>query len=164
MGLWSWCWQVLGICCSPKGNRFWPLEGTIYINHSIANEFEELKGLLGKICYIRRFIPGLAALTSAFAPLFKKNVKYEWTNDDQAAYEKIQALILKLPTMQLPRPGKPLLVYLAAMSNAIGALLAQENEEDEEKPVYYVSRQLHDAEKCYPSAERACLALVYASQ
>ena len=127
-------------------------------------KLKELKGLLGKLSYIRRFIPGLAALTSTFAPLLKKNVKYEWTNDHQAAYEKIQALILKLPTMQPPRPEKPLLVYLAATSNAIGALLAQENEEGEEKPVYYVSRQLHDAEKCYPPAERACLALVYASQ
>ena len=96
---------------------------------------------------IERFIPGLAALTSAFAPLFKKKVKYDWTKDHQATYEKIQALILKLPTMYLPRSRKSLLVYLVATSNVIGALLAQENKEGEEKPVYYVSRQFHNAEK-----------------
>ena len=90
-------------------------------------------------------------------------MKYECTNDHQATYEIIQELILKLPTMQPPKSGKPLLVYLAAPSNAIGALLAQENEEGDEKPVYYVSRQLHDAEKCYLLTDCACLALIYVS-
>ena len=55
-------------------------------------KMKELKGLLGKLSYIRRFIPGLAVLTSTFAPLLKKNVKYEWTKEHQAIYEKIQAL------------------------------------------------------------------------
>ena len=33
---------------------------------------EELKSFLGKVLYIRRFIPGLALITSAFAKLLKK--------------------------------------------------------------------------------------------
>ena len=40
-------------------------------------KLKELKGLLGNLSYIRRFILGLAALISAFAPLLMKNVKYE---------------------------------------------------------------------------------------
>ena len=40
-------------------------------------KLKELKGLLGDLSYIRRFILGLAALISAFAPLLMKNVKYE---------------------------------------------------------------------------------------
>ena len=48
--------------------------------------------------------------------------------------------------MQLSKSGKCLVMYLAATSNAIEALLAQENEEGEEEPVYFVSTQLHDRE------------------
>lgn len=33
---------------------------------------EELKRFLGKVSYIRRFLPGLASITSAFTKLLKK--------------------------------------------------------------------------------------------
>uniref|UniRef100_A0A2N9IFC4 Integrase catalytic domain-containing protein n=1 Tax=Fagus sylvatica TaxID=28930 RepID=A0A2N9IFC4_FAGSY len=60
--------------------------------------------------------------------------------------------------------GSPLRLYLASNSQAIGALVAQENDDGVEQPVYYVSRGLKDTETRYSVAERACLALVYASQ
>ena len=47
---------------------------------------------------------------------------------------------------------------------AIGALIAQEDGGGFEQPIYYVSHALKDAETRYPRAERACLAIVYASQ
>uniref|UniRef100_A0A2N9I694 Integrase catalytic domain-containing protein n=1 Tax=Fagus sylvatica TaxID=28930 RepID=A0A2N9I694_FAGSY len=70
----------------------------------------------------------------------------------------------KLPTVCAPIAGKPLRLYLASNSQAIGALVAQENGQGVEQPVYYVSRGLKDTETRYSVAERACLALVYASQ
>ena len=72
--------------------------------------------------------------------------------------------MMNLPTVQAPVRKKPLLLYLATNSYAIGALIAQEDEGGIEQPVYYVSRAPKDAETCYPRAERACLAIVYASQ
>ena len=72
--------------------------------------------------------------------------------------------MMNLPTVQAPIRKKPLLLYLATNSYAIGALIAQKDEGGIEQPVYYVSRAPKDAETCYPRAERACLAIVYASQ
>uniref|UniRef100_A0A2N9FAT3 Integrase catalytic domain-containing protein n=1 Tax=Fagus sylvatica TaxID=28930 RepID=A0A2N9FAT3_FAGSY len=70
----------------------------------------------------------------------------------------------KLPTVCAPISGKPLRLYLASNSQAIGALIAQENDNGVEQPIYYVSRTLKDAESRYSGAERSCLALIYASQ
>ncbi|XP_050281314.1 uncharacterized protein LOC126722212 [Quercus robur] len=53
---------------------------------------------------------------------------------------------------------------MAANSYAIGALIAQEDGGGVEQPVYYISCALKDVETRYPRAERACLAIVYASQ
>ena len=43
-------------------------------------------------------------------------------------------------------------------------MLAQKDEEGNEKPIYYVSRTLKDTETRYPKIERACLVVIYASQ
>ena len=43
-------------------------------------------------------------------------------------------------------------------------MIAQENDNGIEQPIYYVSRTLKDAESRYSGAERSCLALIYASQ
>ena len=65
--------------------------------------------------------------------------------------------------MQAPIHKRPLLLYLATNLYAIGALIAQEDGSDIKQPMYYVSHTLKDIETCNPRAERACLAIVYAS-
>ena len=72
--------------------------------------------------------------------------------------------MMNLPTVQAAIHRKPLLLYLATNSYAIGALIAQEDGGGVEQPVYYISRALKDAETRYPRAERACLAIVYTLQ
>ena len=72
--------------------------------------------------------------------------------------------MMNLPTVQALVHRKPLLLYLAANSYAIGALIAQEDGGGVKQPVYYISHALKDAETRYPRAERACLTIVYALQ
>ena len=69
-----------------------------------------------------------------------------------------------LPTLQAPVCGRPLLLYLALNSQAIRALLAQEDNDGNEQPVYYVNRTLKNAETRYPRIEKACLVVIYVSQ
>lgn len=69
-----------------------------------------------------------------------------------------------LPTLQVPVRGRPLLLYLAFDFQAIRALLAQEDGEGNEQPIYYVSKALKDMEIRYPKIERACIVVIYASQ
>ena len=70
----------------------------------------------------------------------------------------------KLPTVCAPIPGKPLKLHLVSNEEAIEALIAQDDQERIERPVYYISRKLKDAETRYPRAEKACLALIYVAQ
>ena len=69
-----------------------------------------------------------------------------------------------LPTLQAPVRGRPLLLYLALNSQVIGVLLAQEDDDGNEQPIYYVNRTLKDMDTRYPRIERACLVVIYASQ
>ena len=69
-----------------------------------------------------------------------------------------------LPTLQAPVRGRPLLLYLALNFQAIGSLIAKEDNYGNEQPIYYMSRTLKDIETRYPRIERACLVVIYASQ
>ena len=56
------------------------------------------------------------------------------------------------------------MLYLASNSQAIGALLAQEDDQRNEQPIYYVSKTLKDTETRYPRIEKASLVIIYVSQ
>uniref|UniRef100_A0A2N9H7Y4 RNA-directed DNA polymerase n=1 Tax=Fagus sylvatica TaxID=28930 RepID=A0A2N9H7Y4_FAGSY len=156
--------KFLGFLVHQRGIDVDPAKASAIATMKPPTTHKELKSFLGKLSYIRRFIPGLAAVTSAFAPLLKKGASFHWSTECQEAFEKVQDIMTKLPTVCAPISGKPLRLYLASNSRAIGALIAQENDNGVEQPIYYVSRTLKDAESRYSGAERSCLALIYASQ
>uniref|UniRef100_A0A2N9ID84 Integrase catalytic domain-containing protein n=1 Tax=Fagus sylvatica TaxID=28930 RepID=A0A2N9ID84_FAGSY len=156
--------KFLGFLVHQRGIDVDPTRASAIATMKPPTTHKELKSFLGKLSYIRRFIPGLAAVTSAFSPLLKKGASFHWSTECQEAFEKVQNIMTKLPTVCAPISGKPLRLYLASNSQAIGALIAQENDNGVEQPIYYVSRTLKDAESRYSGAERSCLALIYASQ
>ncbi|KAH7834439.1 hypothetical protein Vadar_016023 [Vaccinium darrowii] len=107
-----------------------------------------LKGFLGKVSYLRRFIPALAEITAPLGDLLKQKVKFEWEEQHQLAFEKVKAILASPLTMVSPQKGKSLILYLTSTSRSIGALLAQEVD-GIEKLVYYISRKIQGAEDRY---------------
>ena len=63
-----------------------------------------------------------------------------------------------------PIKGKPLILYISATTNYLGALLAQQYDMGKEREIYYISRTLVSYELNYASFEKACLVVVFASQ
>ena len=125
---------------------------------------KELKSFLGKVSYIRRFIPRLASITSAFTKLLRKGQSFVWGETQQMAFKRLHQIMMNILMIQAPVHRKPLLLYLAANFYAIGALIAQEDGGGVEQPMYYISHALKDAETRYLRAKMACLAIMYASQ
>ncbi|CAL2277969.1 unnamed protein product [Prunus armeniaca] len=82
----------------------------------------------------------LAASMSVFTPLLKKGKPYKWSKECQEAYQQVQQIITKLPTMRAPISRLPLKLYLAATSTAVGALLAQD---DHRLRHYFLAHKLH---------------------
>ena len=156
--------KFLGFLVHNRGIDVDPAKASAITTMKPPTSHKELKSFLGRLSYIRRFIPGLAAVTSTFSHLLKKGISFNWSAECQEAFERIQVIMTKLPMVCAPTAGKPLRLYLASNSQAIGALVAQEDDDGIEQPVYYVSHGLKDTETCYSVVERACLALVYASQ
>ncbi|XP_074315306.1 putative mitochondrial protein AtMg00860 [Silene latifolia] len=85
----------------------------------------EVRGFLGKVQYISRFIP---KLTMICEPIFKKPKKMDhtmWDEDCQRAFDRIKEILAKPPVLMPPPKDQPLFLYLTVTETAMGAMLAQ---------------------------------------
>ena len=145
--------KFLGFLIHSRGIDVNPAKATAMTTMKPLAIVKELKSFLGKVSYIRRFIPRLASITSAFGKLLKKEQSFEWGEAQQMAFKRLQQIIMNLPNMQVPIRKKPLLLYLAINLHAIGALIAQEDGGGIEQPAYYIIHALKDIETRYPRAK-----------
>ncbi|KAG9454307.1 hypothetical protein H6P81_007211 [Aristolochia fimbriata] len=124
----------------------------------------ELKSLQGHLAYIRWFISNPAGRCQPFSCLLKKGTPFEWDDSCRNAFNNIKAYLTKPPVLVAPIVDKRLLLYIAAQEKSVGALLAQYDENNKERSLYYLSRTLVDAELNYSPIEKTCLALIFAIQ
>ena len=98
---------------------------------------KEIRGFLGQLQYISRFI---AKLTSTCDPIFKllrKNEPHTWNDKCQKAFELIKEYLLHPPILVPPQHGKPLLLYLSIIGDVVESMLTQEDDDKNERVVYY---------------------------
>ncbi|CAJ2637090.1 unnamed protein product [Trifolium pratense] len=81
--------------------------------------------------------------------------------DQQEAFDAIKKYLSNPPTLMPPIRNKFMKLYISASDTTLGSMLAQEDENGEEKAIYYLSRVLNDVETRYSSIEKLCLCLYF---
>ncbi|RVW20839.1 Retrovirus-related Pol polyprotein from transposon 17.6 [Vitis vinifera] len=82
---------------------------------------KEIRGFLGRLQYISRFIARLTDICEPIFRLLRKNQPTVWNDDCQFAFEKIKEYLLSPPVLVPPTPGRPLLLYLSVSDMALGS-------------------------------------------
>ncbi|XP_034708982.1 uncharacterized protein LOC117932047 [Vitis riparia] len=124
---------------------------------------KEIKGFLGRLQYIRRFI---ARLTDICEPIFRflrKNQPTVWYDNCQLAFEKIKEYLLSPPVLVPPMSGRPLLLYLLVSDMALGFMLALLDDSGKKRAIYYLNKRMLEYEMRYVMIECLYLALVWAT-
>jgi hypothetical protein len=57
----------------------------------------------------------------------------------QKSFDELKKYLTEPPVLIPPHRGKPLKLYIAATTNSIGSLLAQDNGQGKEQAVHYLS-------------------------
>jgi len=156
--------KFLGFIVTSKGIHVDPDKIKAIQDMQPPKNLKELRGLQGRLAYIRRFIANLSGRCQPFSKLMKKGVSFVWDDACQKAFEDIKEYLTKPPILVGPQAGKSFLLYVRAINHSLGALLAQKNEDGYEQAVYYLSRTLIGAEPHYNPIEKECLVLVFAVQ
>lgn len=84
---------------SERGIEIDPAKARAIREMPVPRTEKEVRGFLGRINFISRFI---SQLTTTCEPLFKplrKNVPKEWNEDCQAAFEKIKEQLASPPVL-----------------------------------------------------------------
>ena len=79
------------------------------------------------------------------------------------AFQQLKEYLSRPPIMFSPEVDEVLFAYLAVASHAVSFVLIQEDS-GIQRPVYYISRSLHEAEVRYLRLEKAILAVVHATR
>ena len=91
--------------------------------------------------------------------LSEKDVIFEWTGDQQVAFEQLKKLLTRTPILAYPKDGCPYILDTDASNVGLGGVLSQV-QDAEERVIAYASKTLNRAQRNYCVTCRELLAIV----
>ncbi|KAK3571175.1 hypothetical protein QTP86_004922 [Hemibagrus guttatus] len=127
----------------------WPSSSTV----------KELQRFLGFANFYRRFIRNCSSVAGPLTLLLKgKPRRLAWTDQAQAAFQRLKECFTTAPILRHPDPDLPFVVEVDASSSGLVALLSQRHGEPGKlHPCAFYSRKLTAAEANYDVGNRELL-------
>ncbi|GJU25285.1 putative reverse transcriptase domain-containing protein [Tanacetum coccineum] len=149
--------QFLGHVIDSKGIHVDPAKIESIKDWASPKSPTEIRQFLGLAGYYRRFIEGFSKIAKSMTKLTQKNVKFDWGEKEEAAFQLIKQKLCSAPILALPKGSENFVVYCDASHKGLGAVLMQN-----EKVIAYASRQLKIHEKNYTTHDLELGAVVFA--
>ncbi|GBL75889.1 Transposon Tf2-9 polyprotein [Araneus ventricosus] len=146
-----------------NANGFSPSEQNVnkVTNFPRPKNLKQVQMFLGMLNYFRGLIYDYAGIVEPLVKLTKKNTPFVWSVECENAFNTVQEIILKKPTLKNFDPNLPISLITDASKIAICGILLQKKD-NIYYPLEFFSRKLTPAECKYPSIRRELLA-IYAS-
>ncbi|XP_028121271.1 uncharacterized protein LOC114318561 [Camellia sinensis] len=109
------------------------------------------------------FISKSSDRMNPFFQLLRKKEAFEWRPECTETLQSLKRYLSTPPLLSTPKPGEELYLYLSVSDHAVSAVLIREVNK-EQRPVYYVSKTLLDAETQYLPLEKLAYVLLIASR
>jgi hypothetical protein len=121
------------------------------LNWPTPENVADVRSFLGLCGFYHKFIQNFAQLTLPISELMKKNKKFTWSTECEAAFQSIKQAFDKATTL-----------YTDASDKALGATLNQLDSKDNLKLLACFSKKLGQAKLNYGAHEKELLALMQA--
>jgi hypothetical protein len=127
---------------------------------NILRNVKEIQSFLGKIIFLRRFIPNFVEIVKLITYMLKKNSEVKWTTEAKASFSCIKKAIREAPVLVSLDYLKYFLIFLFSYEHTLFMVLLQKNEEGFEQPISFFSKSLRDVELRYDIMEKKAYAMV----
>ena len=81
--------KFLGFLVHHRGKSIDPAKATTIATMKRPTAVRELKSFLGRVSYIRRFVPGLASVTCGLSKLLRKGTEFTLGTEQQKTFQRI---------------------------------------------------------------------------
>lgn len=124
--------KLLGYIISKDGLTIDPERTKAILALPLPKHKKGLQSFLGRINFVRRFIPNLATMVKPLTTMLKKGMVFSWTKEGKESFEEIKAAIASTPTLMNPNFEKDFILYTLCGESSIFAILTQTNDKNEE--------------------------------
>jgi len=117
---------------------------------------------MGFCNFCRRFIEGCSRTAKPLFYRTKKDVKWEWGDKEQEAFDELRRKLCSTPLLTYFKPGRPLLVETDASKYVCSGILSQHDEDGKSRPIAYMSKTMAPTECNYNIHDKELIAIVQA--
>ncbi|CAA7057629.1 unnamed protein product [Microthlaspi erraticum] len=155
--------EFLGYLVTERGIEANPKQISALLDMPSPENTREVQRLTGRIAALNRFISRSTDKCLPFYQLLRGNKKFLWDEKCEEAFKQLKTYLSEPPILAKPVEGEPLYLYIAVSPAAVSGVLVRE-ELNEQRPIFYVSKSLIDAETRYPAMEKLALAIVMSAR
>ncbi|KAJ9560591.1 hypothetical protein OSB04_005751 [Centaurea solstitialis] len=163
--------KFLGYLVTQRGIEESPEQVKAITEIQSPRNIKEVQKLTGRVAALTRFISRSSDKCHLFYNVLRKNQGFLWTDEHEKALQVLKQYMASPPLLTKPVEGETLQLYLAVSKNAMSAdntkivhdleaverkILVRE-EDQQQRPIYYVSKSFLDAETRYTSMEKLLL-------
>ena len=135
--------QLLGYLVSARGIEADPEKIEALLTMPPPTKLCEVQRLSGQIAAPERFISKLGEMALPFYQLMKKTDKFEWTDENQAAFVHLKHVLSTPPILVAPAPKEIIFLYVATTNRVVSTVLLVERDEGKghpvQRPIYYLN-------------------------
>ena len=112
--------KILGNIISKEVIKIYPkrIKGILQINH--PRNIKELQSFIGKINFLRRFIPNLDELLRNITNMLKNEEGVKWTLEAKKSFELVKQALTKTPVLISPNFIKDLFIFFICIRTHSG--------------------------------------------
>jgi hypothetical protein len=154
--------KLLGHIISRDGIRIDPNRVVAIQKISTPRSKKEVQSFLGRIIFLRRFIPNLAEIIKHITNMLRKGNEIRWTTDAKKSFEEVKVSLTKAPVLVSPDFSRDFIIFSFASEHTIAGVLMQKNNQNQEQPISFFSRSLRYSTLKYNIMEKQAYALVKA--
>lgn len=151
--------DYLGHVITEDGIKANPKKIEVIKDYPRPTTVKHIQSFLGLCSYFRRYVRNFSKIAKPLTSLLKKEQPFIWTEREQKSFDGLKKALTEEVVLAFPNFDETFIVSVDASDLAIGGFLSQ-GELPNDRPIYFFSKTLNEAQKRYSTIQKELLAIV----